>query len=256
MNARGFGRTALAAALLVLMAWSMAPPAAASMLTEATARSEQPADTGHCDAPVAEIESAEPAGLVGATGLVLTCGYDYRPDFARPPPIAPAADVCDSPAELADPAADGGRVRRASLGSEQPRVAPQSALVDTNALIRGLERGELDALDKALAGRSPTVSFTGAREFLRNGGDSSALRSFLSERGGSIAPITSRSSLTAVDDRLAALNRTLPPGQQRVLRGGDRYIAGSALQNSLPVITRDQRFTRRLGDLGLQAEGF
>ena len=52
--------------------------------------------------------------------------YDYRPDFARPPPVGSVLDEHDI---LSDPAGERSRVRRAFSGLGADRVAP-SGLAD------------------------------------------------------------------------------------------------------------------------------
>lgn len=53
--------------------------------------------------------------------------YDHRPHFARPPPAGSESSVNGDSLNLADRAADGGRVRRAPSGLEADRVAPNTA---------------------------------------------------------------------------------------------------------------------------------
>ena len=55
--------------------------------------------------------------------------------------------------------------------------------LDANALIHALEGGELKTIDDAINGRTPIISITAAKEFLKYG-DISILRKFLTDRGG------------------------------------------------------------------------
>lgn len=77
----------------------------------------------------------------------VVCAYDYRPDFARPPPDDAAAYAYDTAANSAEPAGSLGRVRRVLSGLVLDRVAPSRAAV-------GLAD---DALPAALRGGSADV---------------------------------------------------------------------------------------------------
>lgn len=65
-----------------------------------------------------------PAGTV-VPGEART--YDYRSDFARPPPPGSATYVYDDPANSTDPAGSLGRVRRVLSGLVVQRSAPRMA---------------------------------------------------------------------------------------------------------------------------------
>lgn len=99
------------------------------------------------------LESGELTELGGVSGCLSgvdrAAGSAYRADFARPPPAGPASHDYDSIANSTNPAADGGRVCRASSGTEADRVAPQ-----TTRAAAGVAD---DALPAALRGGTPDV---------------------------------------------------------------------------------------------------
>ncbi|MEZ5374072.1 MAG: hypothetical protein R2704_15355 [Microthrixaceae bacterium] len=78
---------------------------------------------------VAVVSAQLPQNLLAAAeDDPITCGYDYRPDFACPPPADSTVDGPE-PASDCDPADDLGRVLLAFSGLEVERVAP-SGLAD------------------------------------------------------------------------------------------------------------------------------
>jgi hypothetical protein len=111
------------------------------------------------------------------------------------------------------------------------------ASVDVNALINAIEKGEMAALDRALAGRAPVVPITAAKEFLKRG-DVSSLRSFLTARGGRIGAAGSASAIATLQQMATAAGR--------VLKSKDAAVVASALKDGLPVITRDSKLLRFL----------
>jgi predicted nucleic acid-binding protein len=122
-----------------------------------------------------------------------------------------------------------------------------SAALDSNVLIRGLDNGELGAVDKALAGRLPNVSPTAASEYLARDSQE-ALNQFLSERGGSIGLAGTQEGAAALQAQAAGLGRALGLN--------DALIAHSAMQEGIPLITGDQQLLRFLNAIGYPAEGF
>ncbi len=121
------------------------------------------------------------------------------------------------------------------------------AALDNNALVRGLEGGELTAIDKALNGRVPVIPRQAVREFLRKG-DKQALRQFLKERGGRVANSGTQSQIASLKATAQSLNRSL--------KDGDARVAASAITENAPLITRDKRLTNFLNAIGELVEGF
>jgi RHS repeat-associated protein len=121
------------------------------------------------------------------------------------------------------------------------------AALDANALIRGLEGGELAAVDEALAGRTPTISITAAKEYLKKG-DVTVLRDFLVQRGGRLGQAATAEQI----EELQAQARLLG----RVLRPKDAAVVGSAVREGAPLITRDVRVLRFLLKAGIPVETF
>jgi RHS repeat-associated protein len=122
-----------------------------------------------------------------------------------------------------------------------------AAVLDANALMRGIEKGEAAAVDVALAGRQPIVPIQAAKEFLRKG-DAGALRSFLTERGGRLGAASSEASAASLQSQARAVGRSL--------KIGDARVAGSALREGAPVITRDTSFRNFLNYIGIGGFGF
>lgn len=128
----------------------------------------------------------------------------------------------------------GGAARRAG-----------EVLLDTNAVIAAIERGEVAAV---LHGRAPVIPITAVKEYLRGGGSADGLRTFLRSSGGRVA--------LAGREEVAAQLRTQAGLAGRSLGSADSRIAASALREGLPVVTRDKQFRNLLGWLGIQMESF
>jgi RHS repeat-associated protein/uncharacterized repeat protein (TIGR01451 family) len=133
-----------------------------------------------------------------------------------------------------------------ALEGALPEAAGRAAL-DTNALIQGLEKGELDAVDKALAGRSPVLSPTVVQEFLIKG-DQQALEEFLAERSGSIG-------LAGTPEGAAAL-QAQAQGLGRALGEADSFIIHSAMREGVSLITRDMQVLNFLVEIGYPVETY
>jgi hypothetical protein len=86
-----------------------------------------------------------------------------------------------------------------------------------------------------MGGRSPSVSITAGKEFLRGGGDVSALRSFLTEAGGGVGKAPSQALLKD----LAGLG----------LKPADARVVGSAIEEGIPLLTRDKAILRKVPDV-------
>jgi predicted nucleic acid-binding protein len=120
-----------------------------------------------------------------------------------------------------------------------------SASLDTNALIRAVDRGDPGAIDSALAGRTPVVSPTAVDEYLVKG-DQQDLDEFLNARGGRVGLPGTPEGAAALQAQAASFGR--------VLNDGDALIADGAMQEGIPIITNDTRFLRFLDALGYPAE--
>jgi len=127
------------------------------------------------------------------------------------------------------------------------RPPRESAVLDANALTGAFERGELGAVDAALAGRRPLVPMQAAKEYLRRG-DVETLRSFLEAREGRMAAAGSEQTGRAL--QVAA------DWGGRVIRTGDSRVAASAMREGAPVMTRDKKFFNALKWLGVAAERY
>jgi hypothetical protein len=109
--------------------------------------------------------------------------------------------------------------------------------LDTNALIARLEGGakDVEAVVQAMAGRSPSVSITAAKEFLTGGGSVEGLRAFLQQAGGRIGQAVSRATL----QRLQGLG----------LKPGDARVVGSAVDEGITVLTRDRSVLNKVPEV-------
>ncbi len=136
-------------------------------------------------------------------------------------------------AELTDGDDDEARIARIAL--------------DTNALINGIEGGEAQAVDQALAGRIPVVSPAAAEEFMRNG-DANALTGFLAERGGVIGSNGTQQMVNNLQEQARGLGR--------VLHDFDARIVASAIQDNIPLLTRDTRLIRFLNAINIPVETY
>jgi hypothetical protein len=136
---------------------------------------------------------------------------------------------------------DGGSLASfASVVAAEMAGGPGGAAMDANVLIRGLDDGELDAVDKALGGRIPNVSPTAVEEHVGRG-EARARLNISSAR---------RVRRSRRDFRRSG------GASARVLGPKDALIASSAMQEGIPLITGDQPLLRFLGEIGYPAEGF
>ena len=133
------------------------------------------------------------------------------------------------------------------LSFAQASTRAGQVALDTNVLIAGLEGGELQAVDAALAGRAPVISITAAKEYLIKG-DIEVLRQFLIERGGSIGPAALQQEIAELQTQATLLGR--------VLNAADAAVSGSAIKQGIPLLTRDTTLINFLLAVGQQVETF
>ncbi len=115
-----------------------------------------------------------------------------------------------------------------------PPVPTGKVGLDTNAIIARLEGSPADvqAVVRAIAGRIANVSITSVKEFLRGGGDVNALRSILQSTGGRVGPAPSVQILKQL--------------QQLGLKPADARVVGSAIEQAIPVLTRDKQILKKV----------
>jgi predicted nucleic acid-binding protein len=128
-------------------------------------------------------------------------------------------------------------------GSVAGGAGRASVALNTNALIATVERGH-----SILGGRAPVVPITVAKEFLRGGGSSAALREFLTANGGRIGLAGSEATAAGLRHQAAGLGRALHLGDSRVAAG--------AMREGIPLITNDRKFGNFLRAIGYPVEGF
>ena len=122
------------------------------------------------------------------------------------------------------------------------------AHLDTNALIRALEKGEVSAVDKALSGRVPVISEMTLNEYLVKG-DAKALYNFLSDRGGYVT----KTKVTAQEvQQLINLAKSLG----RSLKPKDAEVVLNVMKENAPIITRDARLIKFLNEIGAKVEDY
>lgn len=118
-----------------------------------------------------------------------------------------------------------------------------AALLDTNAVIAAVEKGNVAAVDAALDGAAPYVSPTVIAEFTAGGGDLAELEGLLSVRGGGV--------LAAETEGDAAALQSLASSMGRSLGANDAAIASAARSGGMPVITNDTSFLNFLIESGI-----
>ena len=129
----------------------------------------------------------------------------------------------------------------------------QGVALDTNAIIAGLEYGDIAKIDAALKGRIPLVSRQAIREFIEGGGNMEALKQFLSKRGGRVASSATENELKALLDSVAKLPAKPSP---RKIGKGDKKVLGCALKEGVSLITNDRKLCNLANDLGGKGEKF
>jgi RHS repeat-associated protein len=132
--------------------------------------------------------------------------------------------------EVAELAWQTGQAAIGALGT----AAKSEVGLDTNALIALLEgfSANSQAVVTVMAGRTPSVSITAAKEFLAGGGDVNGLRSFLQANGGRIGPAASLGTRQAL--------------QRLGLKAADSRVVGSAVDQGIGVITRDRHILSKV----------
>ncbi len=121
-----------------------------------------------------------------------------------------------------------------------------SVALDNNAIIAAVINGR--AAD-VLKGRSPVVSITAAKEFLRGPGRTAdQLRAFLTAHGGRIGASGQEAAVDALQAKATALGR--------VLHRPDARVVASAMREGLPLATNDTRLYKFLQAIGVANEQF
>lgn len=170
--------------------------------------------------------------IVGAFSLALSIqAFKHDPSLANGGILA--ADIILT-AIPGIPAFAGAAVHGSgAILSTTTKGATGRVALDANAIIARLEGSSRDvqAVVNAMAGRSPNVSITAVKEFLKGGGDVAALRSFLVETGGGMGKAPSRELV----EQLQGLG----------LKANDARIVGSAIEEGVPLLTRDKRVLKR-----------
>ena len=127
------------------------------------------------------------------------------------------------------------RIAQSQSGKVDLNRAGRVAL-DTNAIIARLEGAPADviAVVQALGSRNPVVSRMAVREFVRGGGDMNKLREFLRQSGGGLGKAPSQQTV----DELLRLG----------LKPADARVVGSAIEEGIPIMTRDDKILRKMGE--------
>ncbi|MBK8013952.1 MAG: VCBS repeat-containing protein [Deltaproteobacteria bacterium] len=176
------------------------------------------------------------AGAIGALPAVLNLAIGSG--FALAATEITAAEAAGVETAAIGAGSAGARIAAAAGGAGRATVS-----LDTNALIAAVERGQ-----SILGGRAPVVPITVAKEFLRGGGSSAALREFLTANGGRIGLAGSEAAAAGLRQQAAGLGRALQLGDSRVAAG--------AMREGMPLITNDRKFGNFLRAIGYPVEGF
>lgn len=131
-------------------------------------------------------------------------------------------------------------------------MAPEVG-VDANPLIQGLDYGQMDKLNAALAGRAPVVSPQAASEYLARG-DAGRLSEFVASNGSRIGSQVSDQTAAALRSQASSLTDQF--GNARALGVGDSYVVGSAMQDNIPLITQDKQIIGFLRAIDYPVESF
>ncbi|MFC5404423.1 IS66 family insertion sequence element accessory protein TnpA [Cohnella soli] len=143
-------------------------------------------------------------------------------------------------------AKEGFTIHQLKYWLKRYRTTQPKPRLDTNALIRALDKGEVQAIDNAIAGRTPVVSITAAKVYLSKG-DVNVLRQFLSQRGGRIGSAATEQEIQQLISQAKVLGR--------ILKSSDASVAGSAIKEGATLITNDARFAKFLQQAGFKVEG-
>ena len=177
----------------------------------------------------------DPLGLEDEPNLFNPGGPFREPLFGGPFTPAKAKQASDAVLSVVE---IYGFARGASILSRFLRCSPvpttEKVGLDTNAIIARLEGSPADvqAVVRAIAGRIANVSITSVKEFLRGGGDVNALRSLLQSTGGRVGPAPSA--------------QTLKQLQLLGLKPADARVVGSAIEQAIPVLTRDKQILKKV----------
>lgn len=194
--------------------------------------------------------------VAASTGTVTEPGPDTGVQGLPRTPRGAGAGAAALAAALAAIAALAAAMWVASTPSESPTGeeecrAPQTnpacgdrAAVDANALIQAIDFGN-PAVDIALRGRHPVAPPRAAQEYLVRGSQA-ALTAWLTARGGRIGSPAAPARAVALQAEAQSMGRAL----------GDRdaEIAASAIQDGLPLLTRDEQLFRFMDAAGYAVE--
>ncbi len=145
----------------------------------------------------------------------------------------------------ADKLARGLRRKVDKVARDASDKVRRAVALDANVIVRALDAGEVAVVDRALAGRTPIVSITAAKEYLRKG-DANVLREFLAARGGRIGKAPSETLVGDLQSQAHIIGRALHLADARVV--------GSAVVESVPLLTKDAQVHRFLRAVGIPVE--
>jgi RHS repeat-associated protein len=189
---------------------------------------------------------AKEAASTVAKEVAPTVAKEVAPAVAKEVAPAVAKEVAPAVAKEVAPAA-AKEVAPAAAKEVAPAAAKKAVALDANALINGLEKGELAAVDAAITGKIPTISITAAKEFLKKG-NVQVLREFLAARGGYVGKAATAEQIAQLQAQAKVLGR--------VLRGKDAAVVGSAIKEGAVIITKDSKLLKFLNAAGIPARGY
>jgi RHS repeat-associated protein len=122
--------------------------------------------------------------------------------------------------------------------------APPGAGLDTNVVIRGLDKGQMDKLVRALNRRAPVVSPQAQLEYLAKSPDPRRLNTFLQAHQGRIGSQVSAAEFKAVQKRAQSITDRF--GNRRNLTDEDARVVASTMKDRIPLIANDNQIIRFL----------
>jgi predicted nucleic acid-binding protein len=124
-------------------------------------------------------------------------------------------------------------------------VGRGSVALDNNVLIKAI--GSADQSAAILAGRTPVVSITAAKEYVAGGRSALTIGEYLAANGGRIGSVAKTSTIETLQQQAASVGRSLG--------ANDARIAASAIQENIPLVTDDKKLGRFLDALKYLVEG-
>ena len=158
--------------------------------------------------------------------------------------------------------AANSRLADRAVGSFRRMTSRGEVALDANTLINALDFHGMNALRRQLGGRTPVISPTAAKEYLRGGpgkgnwfGNKEKLRRFIERSGGRLGPNARESYARSLRGIARERNLRGVHGAP-LLKHADSRVAASANQDMVPLITNDDKLHKVMSGLGMLVERF